>query len=76
MPRPKIQTVRSTLSSAIRDAIIRRNLSANAVAVAAGIPATTVSRFVGFKRSLSLESAEAIATALGLDLVETRGGLR
>jgi transcriptional regulator with XRE-family HTH domain len=64
------------LGDKIRSVITRRGLSANAVAVEAGIDPSVVSRFLARDRVLTLASAERIAAALGLTLTEGRGGLR
>lgn len=75
-PKPKPPAAVPTLSATIRQVILTRKLSANAVAVAAGVPPTSVSRWLNHERGLGLETAEKLALALGLTLVETRAGLR
>jgi plasmid maintenance system antidote protein VapI len=62
-------------SKVIRDTIGGRGLAANAVAEESGLPPSVVSRFVAGDRGVSLESADRMIRALGLRLVEGRGGL-
>jgi transcriptional regulator with XRE-family HTH domain len=60
----------------LRDVIARRGLSAFALGRAAGVDRSQVSRFVNRERDLTGVSFARLCAALGLDLVETRGGLR
>ena len=77
MPKPKKKsTAPSTLSDQIRDVIVARKLSGYAVAQAAEVDPSVVTRFLTRDRSLTLATAEKIAAALGLYLTEGRGGLR
>ena len=75
MARPKPKPA-DTLSDRIRAVIQSRRLSAYAVGKESGLNASIVSKFIARERGLTLASAERIASALGLVLVEGRGGLR
>ena len=60
----------STLAGQLRATIAAEGISAGKLARAAGVDRRAVGRFLSGKRSLFLESASRIATALGLRLVE------
>ena len=60
----------SPISDGLKAAIEARELGAYGVAVAAGLNPAIVSRWLSGARSLSLESADAIAAALGLKVAE------
>ncbi|HET6324818.1 MAG TPA: helix-turn-helix domain-containing protein [Planctomycetaceae bacterium] len=53
---------------ALRKAIKDDPRTINALAVDAGVPVPTLSRFVQGERSMTLDSAAALAEALGLEL--------
>jgi transcriptional regulator with XRE-family HTH domain len=57
-----------TWTQLILDAIAESGLSDHQVAKQAGVPQPVVSRFRSGARSISLASAEKIASALGLEL--------
>ncbi len=67
---------RHSLSGQLRDIIATRRLTAYAVAKAAGVDVRLVQRFLDQERDIRLETADKIARALGLRLVEgaTRKG--
>jgi ribosome-binding protein aMBF1 (putative translation factor) len=60
----------------IRDVIAARGLSGSSVADEAEVDHRVVNRFLAGKRGLSIETTDKLARALGLRLVEGRGGLR
>ena len=62
--------------SELREAVDKDGRTRVAIANAAGIHETTFSAFMSGKRGLSVETTEALATALGykLKLVKTKGG--
>jgi transcriptional regulator with XRE-family HTH domain len=62
---------RHGLSYQLREIIGSRGLSGYAVAHLAGLDPGVVSRWLAGKRDVRLETADAIATALGLRLTET-----
>jgi transcriptional regulator with XRE-family HTH domain len=64
------------ISDQLREVIAARGLSGYAVATAAGLNPAIISRWIGGERGLSSESLDAVAEALGVRLVEGRGGLR
>lgn len=72
MSRVRSRTLREkhTLSYQLRETIESRGLSAYAVGRLAGVDPGQVSRFVRGIRDLKLETADRIAAALGLRLVE------
>ncbi len=57
----------------LRKAIEGSSVSRNALASAAGVPASLLSRFMSGKGTISLDAADAIATVLGMRLVEASG---
>lgn len=63
--------MKGPISDRLRDAIADSRQSGHALAELAGVAPTQINRFVAGSRSLSLESADRIAGALGLKLVET-----
>jgi transcriptional regulator with XRE-family HTH domain len=67
---------RHSLSGQLRDVIAARGLTAYAVAKAASVDVRLVQRFLDGERDIRLETADKIAQALGLRLVEvaTRKG--
>lgn len=58
-------------SDALRAVITARGLPSHAVAAAAGLAPSIVSRWMAGQRGLTLDSFDRIAAALGLRLVET-----
>src|SRR3954447_9480834 len=58
----------------LRQTIRQRALSAYEVARSAGVAPSVVSRFLARRRGLTLDTFDAIATALGLKLVESARG--
>src|SRR3954447_22386874 len=60
----------------LRQIIRERDLSAYEVARSAGVAPSVVSRFLARRRGLTLDTFDAIATALGLKLVESARGRR
>ena len=70
-PRSRRQTISGQLKAIIRE----RELTSYAVAVAAEISPSVVTRFVNGERGLSTESLDSICLAMGLELKETRRGL-
>ncbi len=62
--------VKHTLSRQLRDVIESRELTAYALGKEAGVDATVVGRFLSGERDLRLATADRIALALGLRLVE------
>lgn len=67
-PRRNTATISDQLRASVLD---RQGMSVHSIAVAAGIAPSCLSRFVAGQRSLTLESVDALAEALGLRLVET-----
>jgi transcriptional regulator with XRE-family HTH domain len=65
------ESAKHTLSYQLREVIDARGLSAYAVGRDAGVDAAVVSRFLREERGITLETADKIALALGLRLVET-----
>lgn len=57
------------LTRELRSAIAEDGRNLNALAVAAGVDQAAIPRFVSRERSLSLDSADRVAVALGLSLV-------
>jgi transcriptional regulator with XRE-family HTH domain len=68
--QPPRTTDRHGLSYQLREIIASRGLTAYAVAKLAGIDPGVVSRFLSGERDIRLETADRIAAALGLRLVE------
>jgi transcriptional regulator with XRE-family HTH domain len=56
--------------------IERRGLTSYAVAIAAGVDPPGLLRWTKREKTLSLDTLDKVATALGLTLTEGRGGLR
>ena len=72
-PRPKPPAPRvdkHTLSYQIREVIEARGLTAYALGKESGVDATVVGRFMSGERDLRLATADKIAAALGLRLIE------
>ena len=69
-PAPRRESVSDQLRSIIR----ARNLTPYAVSQAAGVSPSVVSRFVNGERGLTTDSLDAVCSALGLELKETRRG--
>lgn len=63
-----------SISQQLRNIIQARGLTAYAVAAAAEVAPSTMSRFLNDERTMSLETLDAVAGALGLELKETRRG--
>jgi transcriptional regulator with XRE-family HTH domain len=79
MPKAQIKTARSArrpaadrhaLSSQLRDIIESRGLSAYALGRQAEVDPGVISRFLAGVRDIRLETADKLARALGLRLVE------
>ena len=66
--RPMIRTLRKAIEADPR--------TTNALAVDAKIPVPVLWRFVQRERGMTLESAAAVAEALGLELAKARNGSR
>ena len=66
----KKQAARHTLSSQIRDVIESRNLSLAELGKLADVDPAIIGRFLSGQRDLRLATADKIAAALGLRLVE------
>jgi plasmid maintenance system antidote protein VapI len=64
------------LSEVIRREIAARDLTPYSVAKASEVDPAGVTRFLKRERTLSLDSAERIAAALGIECKPGRGGLR
>src|SRR3954464_5110827 len=64
----------SGVPAQLRQIIRERDLSASEVARSAGVAPSVVSRFLARRRGLTLDTFDAIATALGLKLVESARG--
>jgi len=74
-PKPKAKKAatrvdKHTLSYQIREVIESRGITAYALGKEAGVDATVVGRFLSGERDLRLATADRIAAALGLRLVE------
>lgn len=77
MPRPpksRRPGRSSTVTGQLRSIIKSRRLTAYAVATDAGLAPSVVSRFLTGERTLSGDSLDAVCSALGLELKETRRG--
>ena len=61
---------RKSLGGQLRAVIAARRLTAYAVAKAAGVDVRLVQRFLDHERDIRLETADKLARALGLRLVE------
>ena len=72
--KPSPAPDRRTLSYQLREIVASRGLSAYAVAKAAGIDPGVLSRFLSGTRDIRMETADRIAAALGLRLVEVGKG--
>jgi len=64
---------RQGLTGQLRDIIASRELTAYAVGRAAGVDTAVIARFLGGERDIRMETADKIAAALGLRLVEVAG---
>jgi transcriptional regulator with XRE-family HTH domain len=64
---------RFSLGARLRDVIASRGLTAYAVGKLAGVNTSIVQRFLDGTRDMRLETADRIAQALGLRLVEVAG---
>ncbi len=67
-PAPRVD--KHTLSYQLREIIASRGLTAYALGQEAGVDATVVGRFLSGERDLRLGTADRLAAALGLRLVE------
>lgn len=65
-----------TIEDQVRDEIARRGLTPYAVATAAGLAPSQLTRFVNRERSLSGPALGKVCRALGMYLASGRGGLR
>jgi plasmid maintenance system antidote protein VapI len=58
------------IADALRGAIRTSGETSYAVAKTAGVAPSAISRFLSHRRSLSLDSADALASSLGLKVIE------
>lgn len=65
-----------SISEQVRAIIARRELSAYAVAGAAGVDPAGILRWLKGQKQVAAATLDKVAAALGLQLVEGRGGLR
>jgi plasmid maintenance system antidote protein VapI len=70
------QALHIPLSDQLRGIIRARNLTPYAVAQSAGVAPSVVSRFCNGERGLSTDTLDKVADALGLELRETRRGVK
>ena len=76
MPKPKpkkkagSREARHSLSKQLREIIDSRGLTAYALGQCSGVDPTVIGRFLADQRDIRLETADKIAAALGLRLVE------
>lgn len=70
MKKPAPRENKHTLSRSLRDVIESRGLTAYALGQDSGVDATVIGRFLSGERDLRLGTADRIAAALGLRLVE------
>ncbi len=61
---------RHSLSNQIREVIASRQITAYALGRDSGVDATVIARFMAQERDIRLETADKLAAALGLRLVE------
>lgn len=76
-PAPKKRRsaeARTTVSGQLREVVRARGLSAFAVAKAADVSPSVVTRFVNGERGMNTATLDRVADALGLELRETRRG--
>ena len=73
---PRALPNRHTLSYQLREIIDARGLTAYAAGQLAGVDPGVVSRFLTGQRDIRLETADRLATALGLRLVEVARKVR
>jgi plasmid maintenance system antidote protein VapI len=59
-----------TLTAALRDAVHNSGRTAYAVARAAGVSQAVLSRFLNCRRGITLDTADRLAQALGLQLAK------
>lgn len=77
MPNPKrSRPTDLSISAKVRAVIETRKLSAYAVATAAGVDPPGVLRWMKGEKQIAAPTLDKVAAALGLTLVEGRGGLR
>lgn len=69
-PAARVTPSRHTLSYQLREIIDARGLTAYAAGQLAGVDPGVVSRFLRGQRDIRLETADRLAAALGLRLVE------
>src|SRR4051812_38227676 len=69
-PAARVAPSRHTLSYQLREIIDARGLTAYATGQKAGVDPGVISRFMTGHRDIRLETADRLATALGLRLVE------
>lgn len=70
VPKPPTPPPVPLLSEQLKAAIERSGLSCYQIGKAAGIDRTLISRFLAGERSISLDTADAVARALRLKLME------
>lgn len=70
----KTDARRETVSEQLRSIVRARGLTPYAVAQAAGLSPSVVSRFMNAERQLTTDTLDAVCAALGLELRETRRG--
>ena len=61
------------IEAQLREAILNAGMSRNQLSKLSGVDPAQLSYFVQGKRTLTLSSAEKIANALGLELIEKKG---
>ena len=78
MPAPKKRRAAprraASVSNQLRAIIKARGLTPYAVAIAADVAPSVLTRFMRAERSLTLDTFDRVAAALGLELRETRRG--
>jgi transcriptional regulator with XRE-family HTH domain len=65
---------RETVSGQLRAIIKARRMTPYAVAQAAGVAPSVLTRFVNNDRQMTTDTLDAVCSALGLELKETRRG--
>lgn len=76
-PAPKTRRPAPAKAAPVSDqlrAIIKARISPYAVATAAGVAPSVLTRFMNGERGLTTDTLDRLAEALGLKLVETRRG--
>ncbi len=73
LPAPQ---ARRPISDALLQSIRSQGLTPYAVATSAGVAPSVVSRFVSGERDLTLDSADAVAAALNMELRARRGRVK